>query len=363
MTAELVVGVSLPISGSLSIQGRQVQRGLELWRRRAEVERRREIHLHVLDDRSSSRRARTNAERLLEEEVDLLFGPYGGAAGRAVASLAGQSGVLIWNHSSSDDEVARRYVVTLPTPASKYLVGAVDLAFQRGCSHALIAASNTRFGAAVARGAKHCATAHGIGVTVLYIPPGRWKSRRSEIVSRAARRNLIALCGGLRDDIETVAALRDHDKQASVIAAVGAGVQEFGRALKSGAQGVIGPSQWEPDDSPVDIGPTALRDGDCLPRSLRLLTRLPCDPGVGLWRAGRGSDRSRGNRAGGPLEVGRAFRRAHRLRHVQTRAGRPPSWASAAARTVGYQGTPRAHIVDRRFSRLAGRAGATPQGR
>lgn len=259
MTAELVVAVTLPITGSLSTQGHEVRRGLELWRRDAEVQGRRRIRLRILDDGSSARRAGANAERLLEQEVDLLFGPYGGAAGRAAAELAGRPGVLMWNHSSSDDDVARRFVVTLPTPASRYLIGAVELAAERGCSNALIAANDTRFGAAVARGAHQWATGHGMKASVLSIAPGEWRSRRSEILSQSTEGSLVALCGELRDDIETVAALRDYGEGPSVIAAVGAGVTEFGRVLGSRAAGVIGPSQWEPEDRSAEVGPSASR--------------------------------------------------------------------------------------------------------
>lgn len=256
MTRELVAGVTLPLSGSLSIQGNEVRRGLELWCQAAQEQREHGIDLRILDDYSSARQARSNAERLLEQEVDLHFGPYGGAAGRAAAELTKRPGVLIWNHSSSDDEVARPFVVTLPTPASKYLVDAVELAVERDCSDALIAASDTRFGTAVARGALRCASAHGMEASVLLIAPGHWPSRQSDIMSHATAGRLVALCGELRDDIETVSELRAHGEP-SLIAAVGAGVHEFGRALGSRAEDVIGPSQWEPDDSLADIGPRA----------------------------------------------------------------------------------------------------------
>jgi branched-chain amino acid transport system substrate-binding protein len=185
----------------------------------------------------------------------MLFGPYGGAAGRAVAEVAGRHGVLMWNHSSADDVVARPFVVTLPTPASKYLVGALEFAAERGCFHALVAVSDTRFGAAVARGAETWVRGRGMDASILHIAPGQWVAHRSEILSSAVQGNLVAMCGVLRDDIETVAGLRDHGEGSSLIAAVGAGVQEFGRALSSQAEGVIGPSQWEPEDASVDVGP------------------------------------------------------------------------------------------------------------
>ncbi len=125
-------------------------------------------------------------------------------------------------------------------PASQYLVGAVELAAERGCSHALVAVNE-------------------LDASVLYIAPGQWGSHRPEILSHAAPGNLVALCGSLRDDIETVAALRDRGEGSSVIAAVGAGVHEFGRALGSRVGGVIGPSQWESEDTFADVSPNASR--------------------------------------------------------------------------------------------------------
>ena len=73
------------------------------------------VELVVFDEESKPARARRNTEKLIEDGAVILFGPYGSAAGRAVASLAHERGVLVWNHGAAAGDVARAGVITLHT--------------------------------------------------------------------------------------------------------------------------------------------------------------------------------------------------------------------------------------------------------
>jgi ABC-type branched-subunit amino acid transport system substrate-binding protein len=137
----VLAGATLPLTGAHSIQGREARRGLDLWLRDVNAaggiivgERHRPIELRLLDDRSSAERALRNAETLLGQGVDLLVGPYGRSTGLEVTSAAQRTGTIVWNNGCSADEVARPMVVTLPTPSSHYLMGAVELATTRGAN-------------------------------------------------------------------------------------------------------------------------------------------------------------------------------------------------------------------------------------
>lgn len=86
MTGDVVLaGASLSLSGSLSVQGEQAHRGLELWATSAGADgivvggAKRPVELVVFDDESKPARARRNTEKLLEDGAEILFRPYGSA--------------------------------------------------------------------------------------------------------------------------------------------------------------------------------------------------------------------------------------------------------------------------------------------
>jgi hypothetical protein len=89
--------------------------GLELWARDAARE------LAVLDDESDAQVAALVHEQLVELGCNPVLGPYGSDTTRAVA-LA-RAGRIVWNHGAAADDVQRLPgVVSVPTPASRYLV-------------------------------------------------------------------------------------------------------------------------------------------------------------------------------------------------------------------------------------------------
>lgn len=256
-------GVSLPLSGRHAVQGEEARRGFELWREDVEragglsmAGRPRPLELRLLDDGSASRRALENLRALAADGAEILFGPYGRASGVAASSFARASGRVLWNHGASADEAAGPPVVTLPTPASRYLHGVVDLAAVRGCRSLVIAANEAPFGRAVAGGGAPRAAAAGMAVRLLPVVPGGWEAHHDEFIASAGGDAAVVLCGRLEDDVAAVAALRGAGAAPRVLAAVGAGVGRFGEALGPDARGVVGPSQWEPDDRPVDAGPS-----------------------------------------------------------------------------------------------------------
>jgi branched-chain amino acid transport system substrate-binding protein len=256
-------GVTLPLSGRHAVQGEQARRGFELWREAVQGDGGlvvdgvlRPLELHILDDGSSPRRALSNVRALLSERTRILFGPYGRASALAVGSYTGGAGQVLWNHGSSADDVYRPFVVSMPTPASRYLVGVVDLALARGCRTVMIAANAAPFGRTVANGGAARAVSVGMAVRVLLIPPGTWPAHHVELLAAADGDTAVILCGRLDDDIAAVAALRAMGGNLRVLAAVGAGVGRFGEVLGADAQGVVGPSQWELEDGTVDMGPS-----------------------------------------------------------------------------------------------------------
>src|SRR5438445_12552624 len=130
---EILVGLSVSLTGRYSAQGRQALDGLRLWQ--SYVNSRdgitigqaapRPVRLVFYDDQSRASLARANAQRLLRQDrVDALFGPYSSGLTMTVAEVAHEQGKVLWNHGGSSDEILNRgwqHLVSTPTPASDYL--------------------------------------------------------------------------------------------------------------------------------------------------------------------------------------------------------------------------------------------------
>src|SRR5438876_12373290 len=130
---QILLGLSISLTGRFSAQGRQALDGLRLWQ--SYVNGRdgitlgqngpRRVRVVFYDDQSLASLARENALRLLREDrVDALFGPYSSGLTMTVAEVAREQRKVLWNHGASSDEILYRvwqHSVSTPTPASDYL--------------------------------------------------------------------------------------------------------------------------------------------------------------------------------------------------------------------------------------------------
>src|SRR5207245_4428030 len=130
---EILVGLSISLSGRFSAQGRQALDGLRLWQSYVNGQdgitigqaAPQPVRVVFYDDQSRASLARANALRLLRRDcVDALFGPYSSGLTMTVAEVAHEEGKVLWNHGGSSDEILNRswpHLVSTPTPASDYL--------------------------------------------------------------------------------------------------------------------------------------------------------------------------------------------------------------------------------------------------
>src|SRR2546427_9857791 len=130
---EILIGLSISLTGRFSAQGRQALDGLRLWQSYVNGQDRitirqaapQPVRLVFYDDQSRASLARANAQRLLRQDrVDALFGPYSSGLTMTVAEVAHEQRKVLWNHGASSDEILNRgwqHLVSTPTPASDYL--------------------------------------------------------------------------------------------------------------------------------------------------------------------------------------------------------------------------------------------------
>lgn len=267
---KITVGVSISLSGKFRLQGEQARRGIQLWVKHVNQqggiylnERAQSLPLRLIvyDDRSKTERAKGNVLRLLkEDQVDLLFGTYSSVLTMAVASIAENQKKILWNHGGASDAIFKpgwRYLVSVLSPASSYLCSLPSYLTMRAPALRRISclrASSGTFATYVAEGLIEAAKPHGLGVRqTSFNSPLKNTSR---VLKRALTHHpdLLVGIGSFQDDVKIVR----HLTRTKAIVTVAAGVAAFGQKLGVKAEGVIGPSQWEPGIPYPDIkGPNS----------------------------------------------------------------------------------------------------------
>ena len=271
----LTVGTALSQSGMYALQGRQALQGLSLWVEETnqqgglfvpELQHPVSLRLLACDDRSRRAEVESLVEQLItQEHVDFLIGPYGSGLAWAGARIAEAHGKLLWNHGGSSDAILGqgfRWVVTLPTPASRYFAGVFPClsAFTSpGDCVAIIQRPQGTFAAAVALGARQEAEAHGFKtLPPFFYPdaPERFPSLAQDVA--AVKPAIMLGVGRYRDDVNLVRALAEAGLEVGALVLVATPMHAFREDLGTLAQGCIGPSQWEPHaQGTPDVGPTS----------------------------------------------------------------------------------------------------------
>lgn len=237
------VGAVIPVTGRYAVQGWRMRAGLELWARRARAD------LEIVDDRSEPERSAELHENL-RPRCRFVIGPYGSDSTRAVAQAA--DGAVIWNHGAAADDVQRlEGVVSLPSPASRYLVALARgvAAIRPGARIALVAARG-RFAQQAVDG-----LVAEIGQFDLAIA-ARFTLADAPSAIAAARPDAVLACGALRREATLLGQLAELLPE-TTLGGVSPGVSEFREVLGRDVEGVLAPVQWhQAVEQDVEIGPT-----------------------------------------------------------------------------------------------------------
>ncbi len=269
----IVAGASLSLTGPFALQGRQAHRGLRLWEIWVNENgglpvgtgtSPQPVSLRIYDDRSRVSGAQANARRLLtEDRADLLFGPYSSVLTLAVVPIAETHGKILWNHGGGSDEIfalGRRLLIGGIAPASRYFAGLPGWLRKEepGVERLMILhAGRGTFGRQVARGLADAATREGFSRVAVVpcelgvVDPAAIRDRGSDEVPHA-----IVLAGSYQDEVGLIQGRDALPEGVRRIAAVSAGLTDFGCAVGLQSEGIVGPSQWEPDRvRMVEVGP------------------------------------------------------------------------------------------------------------
>jgi len=271
---EITIGLSVSLSGKFHLQGRQTLQGARLWQSYINAQggivvqngEKRSVRLIWYDDRSQISCARKNVFRLLrDDQIDILLGPYSSSLTMAVVEIAEEYKKVLWNYGGSSDEIfrhGRRYLVGIASPASDYLRGLPHClaekfpALGRIC---VLYSGRGTFGWQVARGILESALGvarHSVHLVPINVP---WENHDTILgVLFGISPEIVVLAGSFQDELGLMRTRRRWPSTVRAVAAVAAGLGDFSAELGPIADGVLGPSQWEPGMTfPSIAGPTS----------------------------------------------------------------------------------------------------------
>jgi ABC-type branched-subunit amino acid transport system substrate-binding protein len=171
----------------------------------------------------------------------------------AVVEIAEEYKKVLWNHGGSSDEIfrhGRRHLVGIASPASDYLRALPQWlaekfpALGRIC---VLYSGRGTFAWQAARGILESALAvarHSVHLVPVNAP---WENHDTILgVLTGIAPEVVVLVGSFQDELSIMRTRHHWPSTVSAVAAVAAGVRAFSTELAQIADGVIGPSQWEP---------------------------------------------------------------------------------------------------------------------
>ncbi|MDT9592057.1 amino acid ABC transporter substrate-binding protein [Nocardioides zeae] len=258
---EIVIGISLPLTGDFSEPGKGVERGYEAW---AEYVNEnggllgKDVRLVILDDQSNADRVASDYERLINQEnVDLIFGPFSTRLVVPAAQVAQDYGFLFVEPAGAADEVFEQGFDNLfyaaPAVADDHykLLAEHILAMpeDQRPQTAAYATMDDPFAQGTAYGLRDALAEAGIETVVDEVYPPN-TTDFSNIAAQIADSDADIVVGGTQyqDAVNLIVALRQLGYQPDLAAFSTAPTNpEFPEAIGEGTEGIISPTGYTPE--------------------------------------------------------------------------------------------------------------------
>ena len=268
-------GVSISLSGRYSLQGIESFEGFKLWVKEVnqsggiflrKYDKKIPVELIFYDDESTAERCKSLVEKLIvEDNVNILIGPYSSGLTRAAVPIAQDFKKILWNHGGSSDDITKEgytNIISAITPASAYFTGIIKLVRKVDPSARKVVIFKTKgsgFSSNVAEGAKVCAEKEGFhteeysyksGVKDFYNQLGGVKKVEPDVILGV---------GSAEDDLLLAEQIIRRKVKAKAIGLVVAAIKHFKERFGENSEGFLSTSQWEKGiRMKPDLGPTPI---------------------------------------------------------------------------------------------------------
>jgi branched-chain amino acid transport system substrate-binding protein len=252
----VLIGGTVSLSGKYSEPSLMVREAVRLWERQTNQAggvAGRPVRVILQDDASDPERVRQLYQKLIDEDkADLLLAPYSTALTLAALEVSEPRRRLMVGYAASGEEIWTRgntHVFGVYTSAERYFLGFLDLIARQGLANVAIVHEDSSFPADTARGARNWAARLGLKV-VLSAAYRDGQTEFPDLLARAREGGAQALVlGAYTEDCQRL--LREMQRQnwrpAAVAMSIGPAQSNFAEQAGGLAEGVFGPSQWEPN--------------------------------------------------------------------------------------------------------------------
>ncbi len=250
------------IGGTISRRGRyhapsfMIQTALRLWQ--SQVNQGggllgRPVRLLLYDDRSDKELCRRLYRKLIyRDKVDLLISPYGTPLTMAASELTESAHYTLLAFAASGAQLWQRgyrYVFGVYAPADRYFIGFLDLVARQGFQRVAIIYESSAFNRSAAQGAKLWAQRFGLKVSLFRSFPDQPGALTLALKAMAkVGPDALVFCSYPPNAFRALEDMRKQgDRPPAVAMAIAPALPDFYEKAGPLAEGIFGPSHWEPN--------------------------------------------------------------------------------------------------------------------
>jgi branched-chain amino acid transport system substrate-binding protein len=252
------LGASLSFEGKYAEPSEMIRIGYEMWVEQINSQGGllgRMVELILYDDQSDLAKVKRHYQTLLKRDrVDLLLSPYGSPATLVASELSEQKGLVMIACAASSEKVYSRgfqYLFGLYASADRFCIGFLDLLARKGFGRVGIVYEQSVFHESLYTGVRHWADVFDIGI--IYVQGfSKTAPDFSPIVTTLKSRapDALIFTSYPSEGYAFIQTLQQHRYRPPVLFLSITSIHpDFHRKVGAFADGIFGPSHWEPIES------------------------------------------------------------------------------------------------------------------
>lgn len=254
---EIRIGATVSLEGRFQAPSKMVRMAYRLWEK--EVNEAggilgRPVRLVLYDDKSEKELVRFYYEKMItDDKVDLVLAPYGSTLTYEASTVTERHDYVLMASAASSEIIWNRgyhYVFGVYGLADRYFIGFLDMVGRNGLKSVAILSEDMLFTRDAAEGARIWAERMGLDVQLQQIY-SEGTENFSSLMSQLEDLNpdAVILCSYPPDGYQFLDALSTSSFKPQALAmSITPSLPDFSENAGGMAEGVFGPSQWEPDE-------------------------------------------------------------------------------------------------------------------
>lgn len=251
----ITIGVSLSLTGKYARMGDMQLKAYRLWEHATNQDGGilgKSVRILVADDQSEKVKAeKIYKDYIQHHKVDFVFGPYSSALTEIVAPIVEKHKYPMLVSGAASDHIwenGYQYIFGMWTPASRYVIGFLELLVSYNIDDIAIITADDSFSFGIAKGTK--LWADRLGLNVIYIEKFKKGTRNLEYYVNIARQKgvrVLITTGHFNEALDTKKAFKAIGWEPELFfATVGPIFHEYYDQLQCDAERVFSISIWEP---------------------------------------------------------------------------------------------------------------------